>query len=116
MQHPKPDPQFLSTLKWQAIASPGVSYDVVIWEAAAYRLPSMMSSKYTPGQMALYEENLAAPELTLSKPLKPKTRYFWSVRARDGDVVSSWSSAGHFNFFVVAWNWGSGELFAFETP
>ena len=104
------------TLKWQAAGRPGVSYDVVMWEAAAYRLSSMMSAKYTPGQVALYEENLVAPELTLSKPLKPKTRYFWSVRARQGDVVSSWSSAGHFNFLVVAWNWGSGEWFAFETP
>ena len=104
------------TLKWQAAETPGVSYDVAVWEAAAYRLPSKLSADYTLGQLALYEENLVAAELTLTKPLKPKTRYFWSVRARQGDVVSSWSRAGHSTFLVVAWTWGSGEWFAFDTP
>jgi hypothetical protein len=75
-----------------------------------------LSTDYTPGQLALYQENLAAPELALIQPLKPKTRYYWSVRARDRDVVSSWSRAGHFNFMVVAWTRGSGEWFAFESP
>jgi len=104
------------TLKWQAPETPGLSYDVAIWEAAAYQLPSKFSTNYTLGQLALYEENLVAAELTLTKPLKPKTRYFWSVRARQGDVVSSWSRAGHSSFLVVAWSSGSGEWFAFETP
>jgi hypothetical protein len=104
------------TLKWQRAAALGVSYDVAVWEAASYRLPSQTMSDYIPGHLALYEENLVAPELTLTKPLKPKTRYFWSVRARDGDVVSSWSRAGYFTFLVVAWTSGSGEWFAFETP
>jgi hypothetical protein len=103
-------------LKWQAAGTSGVSYDVAIWEAAAYRLPSKMSADYWPGHLALYEENVVATELTLTKPLKPKTRYFWSVRARQGDVVSSWSRAGHSTFLVVAWTSGSGEWFAFETP
>lgn len=104
------------TLKWQAAGTPGLTYDVAVWEAAAYRLPSKLSSDYTPGRVAHYEENVATAELTLTKPLKPKTRYFWSIRARHGDVVSSWSRAGHSTFLVVAWTWGSGEWFAFETP
>lgn len=104
------------TLKWQAAQTPGLTYDVAVWEAAAYRLPSKLHADYTPGQLAHYEENLVAAELTLIKPLKPKTRYFWSLRARQGDVVSSWSRAGHSTFLVVAWTWGSGEWFAFETP
>jgi hypothetical protein len=106
----------LPTLKWQAAETPGVNYDVAIWEAAAYRLPSKLSSDYTPGHLTLYEENLVATELTLTTSLKPKTRYFWSVRARQGDVVSPWSRAGHSTFLVVAWTWGSGEWFGFETP
>ena len=97
------------TLKWQVAETPGVTYDVAMWEAAAYRLPSKLSADYTLGQLAFYEENLDAAELTLTKPLKSKTRYFWSVRARHGDVVSFWSRAGHFNFLVLAWTSGSGE-------
>ncbi len=104
------------TMKWKAAGTPDVSYDVAVWEAAAYRLPSKLHADYTPGQLALYEENLVASELALTTPLKPKTRYFWSVRARQGDVVSSWSRAGHSTFLVVAWTRGSGEWFAFETP
>jgi len=103
------------TLKWQRAPTPGVSYDVAVWEAASYRLPSQTKADYTPGHLAVYEENLVTTELTL-KPLKPKTKYFWSVRGRDGDVVSSWSQAGYFTFLVVAWTSGSGEWFAFETP
>ncbi len=102
-------------LKWQPAAL-GVSYDVAIWEAAAYRLPSKLPSDYTPGHLAHYEENVAVPELALTKPLKPKTKYFWSVRCRDENGVSTWSRAGHFAFLLVAWTSGSGEWFAFKTP
>jgi hypothetical protein len=108
---------FSPTLKWQPAGTPGVSYDVAVWEAASYRLPQdLMITSYIPGHLAHYEENVVGTELVLAKPLKPKTKYFWSVRGRYGDVVSSWSSAGHYTNLIVSRSWSSGSMFAFETP
>ena len=104
----------LPTFKWQP-ASAGVHYDIAIWEAATYRVPNKLVTNHTPGHLVVYEENVPAAEFMLSKPLKPKTKYYWSVRFRDGDTVSSWSRAGHFAFLLVMWSSGYGEWFAFET-
>jgi hypothetical protein len=89
-------------LSWKPPSMPGVTYDLAIWEAAAYRLPSAMFDNHLPGHLAVYEENVAEPHLRLQAPLKPKTKYYWSIRMRSGDVVSSWSRAGHVAFMVVA--------------
>jgi hypothetical protein len=102
-------------LSWKPSMAADVSYDVAIWEAAAYHLPSLMSDQYMPGQLVVYEENLHSPLLTLRAPLKQNTKYFWSVRMRKGDAVSTWSHAGHFLFLVVAWTSSVGEWFGFET-
>lgn len=104
-------------LSWKPSSVPGITYDLAIWEAAGYRLPwAMAGSSYIPGHLAVYEENFAEPHLRVQTPLKPKTKYYWSVRMRNGDVVSSWSRAGHFAFMLVAWTTSSGGWFAFETP
>jgi len=103
------------TMRWKPSAAPVFTYDLAIWEATSYRI-NALATRYLPGTLALYEENLANPEFTLTTPLKPKTRYYWSVRLRDGDTVSTWSRAGHFTFLLVGWTSGTGEWFAFETP
>lgn len=103
-------------LSWKPSSMPGITYDLAIWEAAAYRLPSAMVDNYIPGHLMVYEENLAEPRLRLRAPLKPKSKYYWSVRMRNGDVVSSWSHAGHVAFMLVALTSSRGGWFAFETP
>ena len=103
------------TLRWQATLQPEISYDVAVWEAIPYRFP-LGSTMYTRGPLVAYAQDVALPELHLDNALKSKTRYFWSVRLRRGDTVSSWSTAGHFTFLVVAWRSSRGESFGFETP
>jgi hypothetical protein len=102
------------TLRWKPSTMPDVKYDLVVWEAAAYRLASHMVEHHIPGRLHTYREGLEQAEASLA--LKPKTRYFWSVRLRKGDAVSTWSRAGHFAFLVVGWTSSRGGWFAFETP
>jgi hypothetical protein len=108
------------TLKWKPIEDPEVTYDVVVREAVAYpRSAIRLTShdyEFVPGRVVAYAENVAGSEFRIPDPLKPKTRFFWSVRLRKGDQVSSWSVGGHFLFLVVAMSSSSGQWFGFETP
>ncbi len=88
------------TLKWKPPSRSGLTYDVVVWEATAYRLPSALKDIYEPGRPVVYAENLDSPIYVVQDSLKPKTRYFWSVRLRDHDLVSSWSVGGHLTILL----------------
>jgi len=103
------------TMRWKALAGEATTYDLVIWEAVPYQF-ALGGERYISGPLVTYLENLDQPEIQLNTALKPKTKYFWSVRLRRGDMVSTWSTAGHFTFLIVAWTSGRGESFAFETP
>jgi len=102
--------------RWKPAPVPDVSYDVVLWKAAAYSVTEIMMEGFMPGQLIAYEEGLTAPEYTLRAPLEPKTKYLWSIRLRKGDTVSSWSRAGHSTYLVFVWSYSSGDWFGFETP
>lgn len=103
-------------LRWKAPSGTDISFDVAIWQAAAYRAPGKLADDYLPGQLVVYEQDLRTPELNLKSDLKPRTKYYWSVRLRKDDTISTWSHAGHFTFLVVAWSASSGGWFGFETP
>jgi hypothetical protein len=102
-------------LAWTPSPVDGTTYDVAIWEAVSYQF-NALQARYLPGPLVVYQENLAQAEFVPNAALKPKSKYFWSVRLRRGDTVSNWSQAGHFTFLIVAWTSGSGEWFGFETP
>jgi hypothetical protein len=98
-------------LKWKPATAAGMTYDVAVWEAVTYHV-GPFSDVYAPGRLAVYAENIDSPQLGIPDPLKPKTKYVWSVRLRKGDRVSTWSLRGHFSLFYTRW----GEWFSFETP
>lgn len=112
------------TFRWKPSSGEGIAYDVGIWEAVSYT-PNGMARLWVPGRLVYLAENIDRPELALPEPLRPKTRYYWSVRLRRGDIVSSWSVAGH-DLFLPLWippstalpTWisYSGQPFAFRTP
>jgi hypothetical protein len=62
-----------------------VTYDLRIWE----------TSRGTPAQLVYEREGLVEPSHRVESPLKPRTRYAWSVRSRfrlDGRPrASEWS-------------------------
>jgi len=101
--------------RWKGCKRQDISYDLIIYEAAAYAFAGATSPSYTKGHVVAYIEDLKEPRWQPDKPLKPGTRYFWSVRLRDGDTVSWWSVQSHSTFLLVYMSWGSGQWFQFKT-
>ena len=103
------------TFRWSPSGRPGVKYDLVIYQSISCRSMTLMSERRA-GCVVLYREGLDVNQFTPEEPLAPDQKYLWSVRFRDDDTVSAWSSTGHFTFFVIGFSGASGELFAFKTP
>ena len=101
--------------KWKGCPKSDVSYDLVVYEAAAYSVAGALTPSYMRGRLVAYVENLNEPRWTPGEPLKPDTRYIWSVRLREGDTVSGWSTQSHSTFLLVYASWGHGQWFQFKT-
>jgi hypothetical protein len=99
------------TLKWEAAPDPAVTYDVAVWEVVTYHVPYAItpnSEVNARGRLVVYAENLDAPRYAMVDPLKAKTLYYWSVRLRKGEGVSTWTRGHGFG--------GHGPWLGFETP
>ena len=74
------------TLRWEVFKEDAVTYDLLLWRAAGHNLGNLVYSR----------EHLTEPYHTVEIPLDPKTRYFWTVRARffaEGRTkVTEWST------------------------
>jgi hypothetical protein len=109
------------TLKWSA--SPGVTYDVVVYEEVGFGASPVDAVRRTVlGRLARYAQNLTQPMLKVNPPLRPNTSYQWSVRLRRGDTVSTWSQTSHarpgvaWMGFPVVWFDEYQAMFGFTTP
>jgi hypothetical protein len=115
-----PQPTRLDTLqprfRWRTALTAGAAYDLVVWRGISYKPGALAATTYASGPVAFYAENLQQAEFAEVPPLQPKSHYFWSVRMRQADTVSTWTTTGHDTFLLVAWSRSSGHLFEFETP
>jgi hypothetical protein len=103
------------TFEWSPSRRPEVHYDLIIRKSVSCR-GTVLFREGLPGEVVVYKENLTTPFYTAEEPLSPGTNYIWSVRFREGDVVSRWSSTGHFTFFIVGYSSSVGDWFRFCTP
>lgn len=112
-------PSIGPTLEWTPSSDPDVSYDIVMFKALPLN-PGRMKSRWVAGPIVEYASAFRTARYTPQKRLKPKTNYYWSVRMRKDDTVSSWSTVSYryFAFLVVAsvMGRGSGIYFNFGTP
>ena len=105
-------------LAWTASNRDNASYDVLVREAIRYGDPGVR--RWIEGRVVHYAAGLSEPGFSPPQPLASGRKYFWSVRVRDDDRISTWSTMNYreFGFFLVAavWRSGSGIPFRFETP
>ncbi len=101
--------------EWKPSSDPEVSYDLLIHEVVRYSR-SGLDTQRLAGRVALYVEDIREPSLQLNEPLTPGREYYWSVRLRRGEIVSTWSTYSRFAFYLVAWSSGYGQWFGFATP
>lgn len=110
-------PTLAPLLEWKPSPAPGATYDVAVYEALSlFGNPDLPGGRAQLGALVAYAEDIAEPRYQFTAPLAPSRRYFWSVRVRQGDAVSSWSTTGYFVFLLVAAASGSGGWFGFTTP
>ena len=101
--------------RWKGCPNSEVSYDLIIYEAEAYAVGGAMVPSYMRGHVVAFAEDLKEPRWKPETPLKPDTRYIWSVRLREGQTVSGWSTQSHSTFLLVYASWGHGQWFQFKT-
>lgn len=94
-------------LEWKPVV--GVAYDVAIYESVTFLwgLAANQQVSRLRGTLVDYAEALREPRY-VTKTLQPGKAYEWTVRLREGDSVSSWSSIGTVMM--------DGAVFGFVTP
>jgi len=103
-------PSLQPVLEWEPSEGTEVTYDVIIVEGLeGGRL-------YNPGKTVFYREGITENKVKIEPPLVFDRLYWWSVRTRNGDKVSEWSSydsvAMYGNVSVTARNYP----YPFRTP
>lgn len=89
------------TLRWQAFPRPGdlraAPSDMRRIDQVRYDLVIAEERHLAPARIVYRSEGLSEPKHTLLSPLRPRSHYFWSVRARfvlDGrQRVTEWSAS-----------------------
>lgn len=102
-------------LTWKPSSKEGMTYDVAVYESLSLA-GDVPGAQRIRGARVAYSESLREPRFQISTPLAPNTKYEWSVRLREGENVSTWSTTSYFAFFVVGWASGSGQWFGLTTP
>ena len=102
-------------LEWKPSTREGMTYDVAVYGSLSLA-GDMPGAQRVRGARGAYAEGLSEPRFRIDTPLAAGTKYEWSVRLREGENVSTWSSTSYFVFFVVGWASGSGQWFGLETP
>jgi hypothetical protein len=103
------------SFEWQPSPQKNLTYDLIIYEAAAFYFDGSKKA-YMPERLVLLEENIKKPNYKLETELKPGTNYYWSVRLREDNEVSTWSLFHYFYFYVIGASYGSNQWFTFSTP
>lgn len=102
----------LPTFEWSPSTKAEVSYDLVIYEAVSY----YGATKYMPGRLLMYKEDIKETKYSLKDPLQPDSKYFWSIRLRLNHDVSTWSKFSFFQTILLYSEVGGSNWFTFETP
>ena len=102
-------------LEWQPVSTPGVTYDVAVYEALILN-PMPGFTRTLRGPLVAYGEGLTEPRYQVVSPLRADRKYEWSVRLREGTRVSTWSTTGYFDFYILWASSGSGKWFGLSTP
>jgi hypothetical protein len=102
------------TFRWQSDGKEPCTYDFVIWDRFEIKSRVLEYSQNLE-EAIYYKEALSQPEHTIEIPLAPNTIYYWSIRTRLGNKVSSWASWNYFQWRVFQGGHGY-TPYAFRTP
>jgi hypothetical protein len=101
-------------LRWKDIVTaPSQSYDLCIWKAPR---DAGLEGRTAWGEEVYLRTNIRTNVHRIGSPLEYNTRYYWSVRLRDGDKVGAWSTYRATTYAVVSTMSNRNTPFGFKTP
>ncbi len=107
-------------LRWSDIKSEGQTYDVAVWESPSEAPDeSITGTPIKPrkwGKQVYYVQAVSQNYFKISKPLKPKTCYHWSVRLRTGSKTSEWATFSQSAVSPIGIGYAYHLPFGFITP
>lgn len=115
--HPGSPPKVDSlqpTFRWETASTSGATYDFIIYECL--KVSDWKGTKRSVGREIYYREGLTATEHQIEEPLKPHSEYYWSIRTRHGDKVSTWALYDYTLFLGTAYMKAKNQPFLFKTP
>ncbi len=89
-------------LRWERAKEPNASYDLIIYDGEERIVYSV--------------NNLKENQHKVKSPLKPNTKYFWSIRIRYNGKVGDWSNYEERTESVVVGKVKKNIPFSFYTP
>jgi hypothetical protein len=104
------------TFRWKPSAQSEVTYDFIVYEGIKEESLRELRVKRAIGREIYYREGLKETEHKIEEPLKPGTEYYWSVRIRKEQNVSTWSLYNYEAYLGVTWIKARNCPFIFETP
>jgi len=113
--YPKVVESLKPTFQWEPSQEPDVAYDFVIYEGIKEE-DFWKGTKRAVGREVYYREGLTEPKHTIEESLKPDVEYYWSVRIRRGQMVSSWSLYDYTLFLGTGYMRAANHPFIFKTP
>jgi hypothetical protein len=101
--------------EWEASSMNDLTYDFVIHESVSY-IRNGIAAGCMPGRAVVYKEGMKETKCCLDNPLRPNSKYYWSVRLRRNDAVSTWSKFSYFQTIILVTGSGGNQWFTFTTP
>lgn len=103
----------LPRFEWTPSKLQDVTYDIALFNAV------MWHGKPYRGRMIAYQQGIEQSSWQLNSGLEPGRAYFWSVRLRKGNAISTWSThtaSYSTGFLGMNTTVAYGEWFRFDLP
>ncbi|PLX94603.1 MAG: hypothetical protein C0621_05345 [Desulfuromonas sp.] len=102
------------TFRWEAVDAPGTTYDLIVYNGIKVET-FLEGVKRSRGEEIYYREGIETNAHKIEIHLEMGKEYYWSVRTRKGETVSTWGSYDYTLFlgtaYVKFWN----RPYIFET-
>lgn len=100
------------TLQWEALQDPKISYEVMVYKALDKK-----GGLNDRGEKVFQQEKITTTSVEVNPPLEAKSKYLWSVRAKNSKAeFSPWATHQYFNKNILSPGTVYGVWYGIETP
>lgn len=104
------------TLRWLDSGAPEYDVAVYLGECRDRNRQRRGSRQFSRGPQVYYRERIVGTHHMIETPLRERTPYQWTVRARWADRTSEWATYTESWYAVLSWSRESDLFNCFSTP